>query len=106
MLLNTSLAEHGGPETFGRTIIEAWSYKKPVIAFSEGGPKYLISDNIDGLLIPEKDVQALASAMNKLVKDSVLRREMGKAGYEKVKNRFDSKIVAKNILAYINNHME
>lgn len=105
MLLNTSLAEYGGPETFGRTIIEAWSYQKPVIAFSEGGPKYLINDGIDGFLVPEKDIQALALAMIKLAMNPALREKIGKAGYEKVKNRFASEIVAKNILEYIRTHM-
>ena len=101
MVLNTSLSEYGGPETFGLTIVEAWSYKKPVIAFSEGGPKYLVKDGVDGLLIPERDINRLAESMVKLVDNPDLRNQMGEAGYQKSKNVFDSGKVAKNILDYI-----
>src|SRR5207253_2164821 len=28
-----SVSNSGGPETFGRTVIEAWAHRKPVVAF-------------------------------------------------------------------------
>jgi len=63
VVVNTSISEYGGPETFGRTIIEAWSYKKPVISFDCGGPKYLVKNGINGYLVKEKDYEILESKL-------------------------------------------
>lgn len=60
VVVNTSISEYGGPETFGRTLIEAWSYSKPVISFDCGGPKYLIQNGINGFLVKEKDYYELS----------------------------------------------
>ena len=66
-VVNCSISEFGGPETFGRTIIEAWSYKKPVIAFACGGPKYIITNEKNGLLVPEKSVEKLSDSMLQII---------------------------------------
>ncbi|WP_062567262.1 glycosyltransferase [Pseudoalteromonas arabiensis] len=52
-------------EGFGRVIIEMFSFGKPVISTTSGGPEYIINDD-NGLVVPPKDVQALSSAMNKI----------------------------------------
>ena len=101
MVLNTSLSSYGGPETFGRTIIEAWSHRKPVIVFSTGAPKYIVDDGVDGFQIPEGDVEALADKMQQLFRDNDLAERMGEVGYQKVQREYDSKIVAKRIMDYI-----
>jgi len=95
MVCNTSISDHGGPETFGRTIIEAWSYEKPVIAFSVGGPKFIIDNNINGLLINEGDILGLANAINTLNNNESLRKKLGESGRTKVKDEF---LVDANVL--------
>jgi len=78
VIVNTSVSEYGGPETFGRTIIEAWSYGKPVIAFDCGGPKYLIQNGINGFLVKEKDFKELSNILSKfffLINNSNLIQE-------------------------------
>lgn len=75
VIVNTSVSEYGGPETFGRTIIEAWSYGKPVIAFNCGGPKYLVKNGINGFLVKEKDFRELESKLILLLNDSNLIRK-------------------------------
>ncbi|MEA4924851.1 MAG: glycosyltransferase [Syntrophomonadaceae bacterium] len=49
-------------ETFGVVIIEALASGKPVIATKCGGPECIITES-NGLLVPRKDVGALADAM-------------------------------------------
>jgi len=83
-LVNTSVSSFGGPESFGRTIVEAWSYGKPVIAFRCGGPKYVIDNGRDGYLVEEGNVKELSFRMLELVKDEGLRVRMGRQGYEKM----------------------
>ena len=94
LLVVPSLSLRPGPETFSRIIIEAWAYAKPVVAFATGGPRFLIEDGVDGLLIPEGDVDALARAIIELLGDPVRRAEMGKRGEARTRTQFDPATIA------------
>lgn len=54
-------------ETFGITLIEAMACGRPIIATRSGGPEMFINDQ-NGLLVPTQDVNALASAMQCMIK--------------------------------------
>lgn len=88
VVVNSSISEFGGPETFGRTIIEAWQYAKPAISFSCGGPKYLIHDGVDGVLVEEGNAVALAQSIQELMDDDAKRISMGIAGFKRVERDF------------------
>ncbi|MFC7640081.1 glycosyltransferase [Streptosporangium lutulentum] len=61
-------------------MIEAMSHALPVVAFDcPTGPRDVITEEVDGLLVPPKNVDALASAMSRLISDRELRRRMGQA---------------------------
>lgn len=98
LFLVTSLNQVPGPEAFGRVVIEAWSHRRPVIAFACGGPKHLIDDGIDGYLVHEKDTAVLAEDIIELLEDPALRRSFGEAGYAKVRGRFNPETLAARLL--------
>ena len=98
MVINSSISQYGGPETFGRTIIEAWSYKKPVIAFNVGGPKYIIDNGINGFLVEEKNVKELAEKINLLSNNSNLCKIFGNNGYNKVCFEYTTEIIVKKLI--------
>ncbi len=93
-----SVSHSGGPETFGRTVIEAWSYRKPVIAYATGAVADLIEHEVTGLLVQEGDVNALAQAIGRLSDSPDLCRRLGEAGYEKVRSCFEAGAVTKSLL--------
>jgi len=93
IVLNTSISEYGGPETFGRTILEAWSFKKPIIAFNCGGPKYIIEDKKDGFLVKEKDVEELEKTILYLLDDIDLYTKIVFNGYKKVSLLYNKKFL-------------
>jgi glycosyltransferase involved in cell wall biosynthesis len=99
----SSVAEYDGPETFSRVIIEAWQNARPVVSFAVGGPKYLIDDEADGLLVPEKDVSAMAKALIRVWKDESLRVRLGQAGRRKVEEKFVAGKVAEAVVEAIVN---
>lgn len=98
-VMNTSIDEFGGPETFGRTIIEGWKHKKAVIAFACGGPKYLIDHGINGYLVENKNIEQLAQKMNILIEDASLRKQFGMNGYKKVEKKYSTEIIASQLIA-------
>jgi glycosyltransferase involved in cell wall biosynthesis len=83
-----SVSHFGGPESFGRAIIEAWAHSKPVVAFDTGGAHHLIEHEHDGLLVPEGDVEALADALHRLQQNPDLCRRLGENGLAKVRQSF------------------
>jgi glycosyltransferase involved in cell wall biosynthesis len=61
-------------------MIEAMSHALPVVAFDcPTGPRDVITAEVDGLLVPPQDVDALASAVSRLIADRELRQRMGQA---------------------------
>ena len=93
-----SVSHSGGPETFGRTIIEAWAHRKPVVAYAAGAPAQLIEHDKDGLLVPEGDTEALAGALHRLVSSAELCRRLGEAGHEKVVRCYEAGDVTRLLL--------
>ncbi len=98
LFLVTSLSQVPGPEAFGRVVIEAWSHRRPVIAFDCGGPRHLIDDGTDGYLVHEKDIAVLAEDIIELLENPAQRRAFGEAGYAKVRDRFNPATLAARLL--------
>jgi len=67
-------------DSFGIVFLDAWANGIPVIGANAGGIPGVVSDGVDGLLVPFGDIPALASALRRLLDDPALRRRMGEAG--------------------------
>lgn len=61
-------------------MIEAMAHGLPVVAFDcPTGPADVLTPGVDGLLVPPRDIGALAAAMLRLIEDRKLRQRMGDA---------------------------
>lgn len=61
-------------------MIEAMTHALPVVAFDcPAGPGDVLTDGVDGVLVPPRDVAALAAALNRVIADRELRLRMGRA---------------------------
>lgn len=70
-------------EGFGLVLIEAMSCGLPVLSFdSENGPRSIISDEVNGFLIPPFNVNILSEKMMLLMDDVDLRKRIGLNAYK------------------------
>jgi alpha-maltose-1-phosphate synthase len=79
----------------------AYGFKKPVVVTSVGSIPEIVDDGITGYIVPPRDVNALAEAIIKLLKDDKLRKQMGENAYIKLKTDLSwDNIAEKTIQVY------
>jgi len=84
-----------------RSLIEAASMARPIIATDVPGCREVVLPGINGLLVPVMDVAALAEAMLTLAGDPDLRHRMGQAGRRRVLLEFaERRIIRDTIKIY------
>jgi len=70
-------------EPFGRSVIEAMAMRVPVVATDVGGPAELISNAVDGLLLPPRNPSLWARELSALLAKPRRRIAMGQAAWAK-----------------------
>ncbi len=85
-------------EAFGIVQIEAMCYGKPVINTSlPTGVPYVSVNGETGITVPPNDAYQLSEALQKLIKNDHLRKQMGERGIERVRKFFDKEVMLKQI---------
>ena len=86
-------------EPFGIVALEGMAHRRAVVATTAAGPREIVRDGVDGLLVPPASPPALADALAALLDDPARRAALADAGRETVRARFDLPVVAKLISA-------
>lgn len=74
-------------------VLEAMAHGLCVVASDVGGIPEMIDDGRSGLLVAPDDVDALASALCRVLVDPALRRTLGEAALARVRAEFDLDVV-------------
>lgn len=85
-------------ESFGLTNIEAMACGLPVIAANTGGPRDVVRDGDNGLLVPPNDPKSLAAALERVLTDRALARRISENGRRDAVGKWDWAIVAKRFV--------
>jgi glycosyltransferase involved in cell wall biosynthesis len=80
-------------EPLGNVVIQAWAHGLPVVAADSQGPKALIEDGRDGLLIPVDDADALAGGVRRLLAEPKLAGQFTERGLGRVAAEFSEAAV-------------
>lgn len=75
-------------EGLSNVILEYFAHKLPVIATNVGGNAELISEDINGCLVPGNNYQALAQKIIYLHEHEEIAKKMGEMGYKMVKKKY------------------
>jgi len=71
------------------SVMEAMASGLPVVSTAVGGVPELVEEGKSGLLVPSEDEPALAQALQTLVANPDLRRQMGQSALRRAQERFD-----------------
>ncbi len=89
--LPCQIMEDGDRDGFPNVLAEAMAMGVPVVSTCISGIPEMIDDGVHGLLVPPRDAQALAGALQRVLTDAALHRQLAAAGRERICERFDSR---------------
>jgi len=72
-------------EPFGTVTVEAWAAGKPLVVADAAGPAATVTNEVNALLVPKDNVDALRDALKRVLEDAELARTLvmnGKRAYE------------------------
>lgn len=67
-------------DSFGIVFLEAWANRLPVVAAAAGGVAEVVTDGVNGRLVPFGDVAALSNAIQGLLEDRAQSQALGESG--------------------------
>lgn len=69
-----------GGESFGYTVVEPMAAGKPVVATSIAGYRSVMTNGVNGVMVPPRDPQAMALGLVRVLADGDLRQRIGAQG--------------------------
>ncbi len=88
LVLPSIVDQRGDTEGLGVVLLEALSYRVPVIGSAIGGITDIIGHGETGLLVPPEDPTAIAKAIERIATDPAFAKRLAEAGSRRVREQF------------------
>ncbi|GAB4360468.1 MAG: glycosyltransferase [Kiloniellaceae bacterium] len=85
-------------EPLGSVVLEGWMHRLPMVAAASQGPRWLIADDENGLLVPIDDAGAMAAALRRLIDDPQTAERLAQAGRAKFEEGFTEDVAVRRYL--------
>jgi len=85
-------------EGLPKALLEACAAGRPIVTTDVPGCRDVVSDGVNGILVPVRDAAALADALQRLLGDAALRARMGDEGRRRAESEFDVNAVVRATL--------
>ena len=81
-------------EPLGNVCFEGWGAGKPTIASRAEGPSWVMTDEVDALMVDCADAAGLTTAIERLRADPALRQRLSEGGQATLRNRFSEDAIS------------
>ncbi len=98
------LTSYGMGEASPVAVMEAMAAGVPVICSIIGGTPEMIRDGVDGILVPQEDVDAIVKAIQCLHSDPDFRNRLSMGARKRACEQFDCSVTAKKLISRIEDH--
>ena len=86
-----------GTETSSLALSEGMSAGVPAVATTYGGNPYMITEGVNGLLVPEKDADAMADAILKIRNDPALLKRLSDGARRLYREKFTARAMTEQL---------
>ena len=81
------------------SLLEAAAAGRPIVTSDVPGCRAVVSSEENGILVPARNAEALAAALERLIRDPLLRKRFGARGRQRAEAEFSTSIVNERIVA-------
>lgn len=90
-------------EGFGMVLVEAQTYRLPIVSFDNSSMPYSVFNDINGYTVPTGHVKEFADAIEKIITDRQLRERFSEEAYKNSQNQMTYPEFEKTVKAYWEN---
>jgi glycosyltransferase involved in cell wall biosynthesis len=85
-------------EPLGSVVLEGWMHRLPMVAAASQGPRWLIGDGENGLLVPVDDAGAMAAALRRLIDEPQTAERLAQSGRRAFEEGFTEAVAVQRYL--------
>ena len=89
-------------ESFGVVAVEAMACECPVITSDADGFTEVVKDGETGFIVPKRNIEETAKAIQRFIDDPMLRNKMGRKGRKRVIELYDWNKNVENMISIYN----